>query len=153
MIRFLLGRLVWFAITLFVVVAVSFFLMRAVRGGPFDGERTLNAAIERNIKARYHLDWPQWKQFLHYMGPVNLDEHRAEMLGGDGTDVFGGVLTGDLGPSFKYRDFTVNDIIKQSLPISALLGIVAMMWALSMSSSSSTALSCEKPSALSWLDM
>jgi ABC-type dipeptide/oligopeptide/nickel transport system permease component len=148
LIRFLLGRLVWFAITLFVVVAVSFFLMRAVRGGPFDGERTLNPAIERNIKARYHLDWPQWKQFLHYMGPVNLDEHRAEMLGGDGTDVFGGVLTGDLGPSFKYRDFTVNDIIKQSLPISALLGIVAMMWALSLGISAGIASALRRGSGL-----
>ncbi len=132
MIRFLLRRLLWFGITLFIVVAVSFFLMRAVRGGPFDGERTLNPAIERNIKARYHLDWPQWKQFLHYVGPLNLDEHRAQALGGDGTKVFGGVLTGDLGPSFRYRDFDVNDIIAQSLPISALLGIVAMMWALSL---------------------
>ena len=148
MIRFLLRRLLWFGITLFIVVAVSFFLMRAVRGGPFDGERTLNAAIERNIKARYHLDWPQWKQFLHYMGPLNFDEHGAEMLGGDGTHVFGGVLTGDLGPSFRYRDFDVNDIIAQSLPISALLGTVAMMWALSLGISAGIASALRRGSGL-----
>ncbi|MDE0890922.1 MAG: oligopeptide transporter permease, partial [Planctomycetota bacterium] len=68
MIRFLLHRLLWFGLTLFCVVSVSFFLMRSVPGGPFDGERSLNPAIERNIQARYHLDWPEWKQFLQYIG-------------------------------------------------------------------------------------
>ncbi len=130
MLRFLLRRAMWFAITLFVVVTVSFFLMRAVRGGPFDGERALNPAIERNLQARYHLDWPQWKQYLAYIGPFNLDEEGPEFLGGDGARPFGGVLAGDFGPSFKYRDFTVNDIIGQSLPISAALGSIALAWAL-----------------------
>ncbi len=130
MLRFLLRRLFWFVITLWVVVTVSFFLMRAVRGGPFDGERSLDEAIERNIKARYHLDWVLWKQYLQYIGPLNLDEHGPEFMGGDGSDPFTGILVGDFGPSFKYRDFTVNDIIAQSLPISASLGGIAMMWAL-----------------------
>jgi oligopeptide transport system permease protein len=128
--RFLLRRLLWFAITLGVVVTVSFFLMRSVRGGPFDGERALNEAVERNIQARYHLDWPLWKQYLQYVGPLNLDEHGPTLLGGDGTDPFTGVLVGDFGPSFKYRDFTVNDVIAQSLPISASLGAIALAWAL-----------------------
>lgn len=130
MLRFLLRRLLWFAITLGVVVTVSFFLMRSVRGGPFDGERALNEAVERNIQARYHLDWPLWKQYLQYVGPLNLDEHGPTLLGGDGTDPFTGVLVGDFGPSFKYRDFTVNDVIAQSLPISASLGAIALAWAL-----------------------
>nr|XP_061806048.1 oligopeptide transport system permease protein OppB-like [Nerophis lumbriciformis] len=130
MLRFLFQRLLWFGVTLWVVVTVSFFLMRQVRGGPFDGERALNEAIERNIKARYHLNWPQWKQYMQYVGPFNLDDHSAEFLGGDGTDVFTGVLVGDFGPSFKYRDFTVNDIIGQSLPISVSLGVISLMWAL-----------------------
>ena len=130
MIRFLLRRLLWFGLTLFCVVSVSFFLMRSVRGGPFDNERNLNPAIERNMQARYHLDWPQWKQFLQYVGPLNLAEDGAEITGGDGTDPFGGILTGDFGPSFKYRDFTVNDIIGQSLPISVSLGSIALLWAL-----------------------
>lgn len=130
MLRFFLHRLMWFGITLWVVVTVSFFLMRQVRGGPFDGERVLNEAIERNIKARYHLDWPQWKQYLQYIGPLNLDTNGPEFLGGDGTDPFTGILVGDFGPSFKYRDFTVNDIIGQSLPISVSLGTISLMWAL-----------------------
>lgn len=129
MIRFLLRRTLWFALTLWAVVTVSFFLMRAVRGGPFDGERRLNPAIERNVQARYHLDWPLWKQYAAYVGPFNLDEHGTEFAGGDGTRRFGGVLCGDFGPSFKYRDFTVNDILAQSLPISIALGSIALAWA------------------------
>ena len=132
MTRFLLRRALWFAVTLFTVVTISFFLMRSVRGGPFDTDRALNEAVRINIEARYHLDWPLWKQYAHYVGPFNLDEHGPQFLGGDGTDTFGGVLSGDFGPSFRYRDYTVNDIIAQSLPISALLGTVAMMWALAL---------------------
>jgi oligopeptide transport system permease protein len=132
LLRFVLRRLLWFAITLWVVVTVSFFLMRQVKGGPFDNERSLHESVERNIQARYHLDWPVWKQYLHYVGPFNLDERGPRFLGGDGSDPFGGVLTGDFGPSFKYRDFTVNDIIAQSLPISVSLGMIALLWALTL---------------------
>lgn len=130
MVGFLLRRLLWFALTLWAVITVSFFLMRAVRGGPFSNERSLHPVVERNLEARYHLDWPLWKQYAQYVGPLNLDERGPEVLGGDGTQRFGGVLTGDLGPSFKYRDFTVNDIIGQSLPISVALGTVALLWAI-----------------------
>jgi oligopeptide transport system permease protein len=130
MIRFLGRRLFWFAVTLWIVVTVSFFLMRQVRGGPFDGERVLNPVVARNVAARYHLDWPQWKQYLQYVGPLNLDDRGPEFLGGDGSVPFTGVLIGDFGPSFRYRDFTVNDIIAQSLPISVSLGFTALLWAL-----------------------
>jgi oligopeptide transport system permease protein len=129
-IRFLARRALWFALTLWAVVTVSFFLMRAVPGGPFDGERRVSPAIERNIRARYHLDWPAWKQYCAYVGPLNLDEHGAAIAGGDGTRVFGGVLCGDFGPSFKYRDFSVNDILAQSLSISLALGAAALAWSI-----------------------
>jgi len=130
MIAFLWRRFFWFVITLWAVVTVSFFLMRSVRGGPFSNERSLHPSIEANLQARYHLDWPLWKQYLQYVGPFNLDEHGPDFIGGDGTNLWGGVLVGELGPSFKYRDFTVNDIIAQSLPISVALGTVALLWAL-----------------------
>ncbi len=132
MTHFLLRRGLWFLITAFVVVTVSFVLMRQVRGGPFDAERALSPAVEQNIQARYHLDWPLWKQYLHYVGPLNLDDRGASFVGGDGSSVFGGVLAGDFGPSFKYRDFTVNDIVGQSLPISMTLGAIALLWALTL---------------------
>ncbi|MDF1800351.1 MAG: ABC transporter permease subunit [Planctomycetota bacterium] len=148
MLRFLARRLLWFAITLFCVVTISFFMMRAVRGGPFDGERTLDPAIERNIEAKYHLDWSLPKQYLQYVGPFNLDEHGFELFGGDGSDRFGGVLCLEFGPSFKYKDFTVDQIIGQSLPISALLGIVAMMWALALGISAGIASALRRGSGL-----
>jgi oligopeptide transport system permease protein len=130
MIGFLGRRLLWFAFTLWVVVTISFFLMRSVRGGPFSSERALHPAIEANLRARYHLDWPLWKQYLQYVGPLNLDARGPRWLGGDGSKPLGGVALGELGPSFKYRDFTVNDILRQSLPISAALGSVALGFAL-----------------------
>ena len=138
----------WFAVTLFCVVTISFFMMRSVRGGPFDGERTLDPAIERNIEARYHLDWSLPKQYFQYVGPFNLDEHRAEIFGGDGSKVFGGVTMLEFGPSFKYKDFTVDQIITQSLPISALLGMVAMMWALALGVSAGIASALKRGSKL-----
>lgn len=148
MLQFLLRRLMWFAITMFIVVTVSFVLMRSVRGGPFSNERNLDPAIERNIAAKYHLDWSMARQYFQYVGPFNLDEHRAEVFGGDGTDVFGGVLVGEFGPSFKYKDFNVNQIISQSLPISALLGLVAMMWALALGISAGIASALRRGSGL-----
>jgi oligopeptide transport system permease protein len=84
MIRFLLRRLSWFVLTVWAVVTVSFFLMRSVQGGPFSAERSLHPAIEASLRARYHLDWPLWKQYLQYVGPLNLDERGARFLGGDG---------------------------------------------------------------------
>ena len=175
MLRFLLRRLLWFAITLFVVMSVSFFLMRSVKGGPFDHDRVLPEAIEKNIKRKYHLDWPMWKQFLQYTGPFNLDDKRPRWFrsGDDGFELaegvdffvsdddgfaffkadqgvkpFTGVLSGDLGPSFRYKDWNVNQIIAQSLPISALLGIVAMMWALALGVSAGIASALKRGSKL-----
>src|SRR6185436_13352866 len=101
MTRFLLRRALWFVVTVWAVVIVSFVLMKSVRGGPFSSERALHPAIERSLEARYHLDWPLWKQYLQYVGPVNLGAHGARWAGGDGTAPWGGVLALDLGPSFK----------------------------------------------------
>jgi len=132
MTRFVLRRLAWLVVTAWVVVTLSFFLMRAVRGGPFDGERALTPAVEAGVRARYHLDWPLWKQYLAYLGPFNLDERAPAFLGGDGARPWGGVLAGDLGPSFQYRDLSVNDILAQSLPISLELGAWALLVALAV---------------------
>jgi oligopeptide transport system permease protein len=158
MLRFLLRRAVWFVITVFTVMLVSFVLMRSVRGGPFDGERAMDPAVRANIEARYHLDWPMWRQFVHYVGPFNLDDQRALLArddegfhvwrGGEDVVIFGGVLAGDFGPSFKYKDFTVNDILAQSLPISILLGLVALMFALALGVSAGIASALRPNSAL-----
>lgn len=134
--RYLLRRLGWFALTLWIVVTASFFLMRAVPGGPLSTERTLRPEVELQIQQRYHLDWPLWRQYAHYLGPLDLSERGPF---GDGTRTFGGVLAGDFGPSFQHRDLTVNDVLAESLPISFLLGLVALTWALALGVSAGAA--------------
>ncbi|MEW6304381.1 MAG: ABC transporter permease [Verrucomicrobiota bacterium] len=90
---------------LLVISFVAFTLVRVAPGGPFDRERKpASPEIERHLKAKYHLDEPLWKQYLRYLG---------------------GLAQGDLGPSLKYRNHTVNDIIAQALPVSLSLGILA----------------------------
>jgi oligopeptide transport system permease protein len=148
MLAFLLRRLVWLALTLWVVVSVAFVLMRAVPGGPFDGERSLDPLVEQSLRARYHLDWPLWRQYLHYVGPLSLDEGRARWLGGDGSRVASGLFAGDLGPSLEYPDFGVADVIAQSLPISAALGLVALLGALALGVPAGIAAALRRGSAL-----
>lgn len=102
---YVLRRLAALPLVLFCVATLSFFLMRFAPGGPFDAERSLPPAVERNIRAKFHLDEPLWQQYLRYLGAV---------------------CRGDLGPSFKYRDRTVNDLIGEAFPVSLALGLFAM---------------------------
>ena len=129
---YVLRRLLQLPVVLAVIVTSSFFIMRAIPGGPFSNEKAVEPEIKRMIEAKYHLDWSLGRQFAQYVGPFNLDEHGLTWLGGDGTEPWGGLLTGDLGLSFRYRNQTVNDIIGRSFPVSAVLGILAMALALSI---------------------
>ncbi len=103
--RRILRRLLALPLVLLCVATLAFALMHQAPGGPFDAERQLPPAIERNIRAKYHLDKPWWQQYGIYLGQL---------------------CRGDLGPSFKYRDRTVNDIIAEAAPVSAALGLFAM---------------------------
>lgn len=132
MIAFIARRVVQLPVVLLVIVTVAFFIMRFIPGGPFSNEKSVEPEIQRMIEAKYHLDWPLPKQFLQYVGPINLDEHGPRWIGGDGTAPWGGLLTGDLGLSFRYRNQTVNDIIGRSFPVSAAMGILAMLIALTI---------------------
>lgn len=127
MTRFLARRALGLLLTVWAVSTLAFFLMRAVPGGPFSGERRLAPEVEAAIERRYHLDWPAWRQYLQFLGPFNLDERG---LWGDGSDPWGGALVGDLGPSFRQRDYTVDELLAQSLPISIELGLSALAFAL-----------------------
>ncbi|MEM7695553.1 MAG: oligopeptide ABC transporter permease OppB [Pseudomonadota bacterium] len=109
MARYAIRRLLGAIPTLFVIITVAFFLMRIAPGGPFDAERTLEAQVMANLQAAFGLDQPLWKQYLLYLG--NL-------------------LQGDLGPSFVYRDFRVQDLLGAGLPISIQLGAAALTLAL-----------------------
>lgn len=111
MIWFILKRLAWMAITLWVVFTVSFFLMHAVPGGPFASERRLTPEIQRNIESRYHLNDPLPKQYF---------------------DELWNALHGDLGYSFRLGDFTVNEVIVAGFPKSATIGVLALAFAMAL---------------------
>jgi oligopeptide transport system permease protein len=95
--------------TLFVIITLSFFMMRAAPGGPFDSQRKLPPQIEHNIEAAYNLDKPVFQQYLMYL------DHLAH---------------GDFGPSYKNRNFTVTQLIEAGVPVSARIGFLAMAIAL-----------------------
>jgi oligopeptide transport system permease protein len=98
-------------LTLWVIYTVSFFLMRAVPGGPFDSDRRIEKEIEDNIKRYYHFDEPLYKQYGRHLGNA---------------------LLGDLGPSYKLPDYTVNQVIAQGLPVSMALGVLALAFAMTL---------------------
>jgi oligopeptide transport system permease protein len=109
MMRCALRRFLGAIPTLFVIVTLAFFMMRAAPGGPFDGARRLPPEVERNVKAAYNLDKPLAQQYWIYLGKL---------------------AQGDLGPSYKNKDFTVVQLIAAGLPVSARLGLTAMALAL-----------------------
>ncbi|MGJ3261792.1 MAG: ABC transporter permease subunit [Salinarimonas sp.] len=109
MLGFVLRRLAGAIPTIFIVVTIAFFMIRAAPGGPFDLERPLDPLIMQNLNAAFHLDEPLWRQYLLYLG--NL-------------------LQGDFGPSFTRRDFSVADLFAVGLPVSIQIGALALSLAL-----------------------
>ena len=101
MFSFIIRRLAVAVPTILALITVSFVLMHAAPGGPFTNERNVPEAVMENIEAKYNLDKPLWQQYLIYVGNV---------------------AQGDLGPSFRYKDFTVNELIESSFPRSAYIG-------------------------------
>jgi oligopeptide transport system permease protein len=107
--RYFLTRLAGAVPTLFVIVTITFFLVRAAPGGPFDQEQTLPPEIMANLQSAYGLDQPIWIQYGRYLGAL---------------------VQGDFGPSFKYKDFSVTELIGQGFPVTFELGSIAMVLAL-----------------------
>ncbi|SPB13360.1 peptide ABC transporter permease [Caballeronia novacaledonica] len=95
--------------TLLIVVTICYLLLHATPGGPFDGERKVSAEVLANLQAKYHLGEPLWKQYLLYLD---------------------GLLHGDLGASFRYADWSVNDLVLRALPVSLAIGGVSMLLAI-----------------------
>ena len=112
MISLLLQRIFHGLIVLWVVATLTFLLLRLAPGGPFDSERKLPPEVLANLEAKYHLDEPVLQQYLRYLG---------------------GIARGDFGPSYKYLDRGVTDIITDTLPTSALLGGLALLFAVLVS--------------------
>jgi oligopeptide transport system permease protein len=107
----ILRRLAGFLPVLFIIVSLSFFMMRLAPGGPFDQERALPDQVRANIEARYHLEEPLWRQYLRYVGEV---------------------ARGDLGPSYRYPDRSVNELLALGFPVSLTLGLCALGVALAL---------------------
>ena len=112
MITLLLKRFLHGLIVLWVVATLTFLLLRVAPGGPFDSERKLPPEVIANLEAKYHLDEPVLQQYARYLA---------------------GIAQGDFGPSYKYLDRGVAEIIADTLPTSALLGILAIAFAILIS--------------------
>jgi oligopeptide transport system permease protein len=108
MISLLLKRLLHGVVVLWIVATLTFFFLRLAPGGPFDSERKLPPEVIANLEAKYHLDEAFWRQYLRYLS---------------------GIARGDFGPSYKYLDRGVTEIIADTLPTSALLGGLALLFA------------------------
>ena len=106
MFRYFIKRIIHGIPVLLTVATITFFIMHVVPGGPFDREKKLPPEIVANIEAKYHLDKPVWQQYLLYMKQI---------------------VKGDMGPSYKYIGRDVSDIIKDTFPVSIVLGVSAVL--------------------------
>ncbi len=95
--------------TLLAVITLCYLLLHLPPGGPFDTEHKIPEAVLANLQAKYHLNEPLWKQYLLYLGSL---------------------LQGDLGASFRYEDWSVNDLVAKALPISAAIGGGSLLMAI-----------------------
>ena len=111
MTRYFVKRLAGAIPTLFVIITAAFFLIRAAPGGPFDQEQRLPPEILANLESAYGLDLPVWAQYGRYLTAL---------------------AHGDFGPSFKYKDFTVTELIGQGFPVTLELGVIALVLALGL---------------------
>ncbi|WP_092473496.1 ABC transporter permease [Desulfotruncus arcticus] len=109
MAQYLLRRVTTMILAMWLIVTVTFIIMHSIPGGPFASVKKVPAAIKHNMEERYHLNDPLGKQYIDYLN------HLVHL---------------DLGPSFKYEYRTVNDIIRESFPISATLGSLAIAFSL-----------------------
>jgi oligopeptide transport system permease protein len=132
MLRYFLTRLAGAVPTLFVIVTISFFLIRAAPGGPFDQEQTLPPEILANLRSAYGLDLPVGTQYARYLGAL---------------------AHGDFGPSFKYKDFSVTELIGQGFPVTLELGSLAMTLALILGIPIGTFAALRQNSAADYLAM
>lgn len=107
MYKFIIKRFLEAVPTLLILITISFFMMRLAPGSPFSTERGLPPQIVAKIEAEYGLNKPMHEQYFTYLGNI---------------------LQGDFGPSFKYKDYSVNELIEQALPVSATIGLLAFIF-------------------------
>ncbi|UTZ37934.1 oligopeptide ABC transporter permease OppB [Vibrio campbellii] len=128
MLKFIAKRIFEAIPTMLVLITVSFFLMRFAPGNPFSSERPLPPEVMANIEAKYGLDKPVFEQYTTYLTNV---------------------VQGDFGPSFKYLDYTVNELISVALPVSAKVGFIAFIFTVTLGVTIGTIAALKQNS---WLD-
>ncbi|MBP8612696.1 MAG: ABC transporter permease [Candidatus Atribacteria bacterium] len=104
--KYIFRRILSMILVLFIVATLTFFLAKAIPGGPFTKEKAVPEVVLQRLNEKYHFNDPLWKQYLSYMGDL---------------------IRGDLGPSFRYDALTVNDIVAKGFPVSAMLGFFAVL--------------------------
>jgi len=118
--------------TLLAVITVCYLLLHLTPGGPFDSEHKLSETVLANLQAKYHLNEPLWKQYLLYLNSL---------------------LHGDLGASFRYEDWSVNDLVAKAFPISAAIGGGSLLIALVVGVALGTLAALKQNSALDYFTM
>ena len=118
--------------TLLAVITLCYLLLHLTPGGPFDSEHKVSEVVMANLQAKYHLNEPLWKQYLLYLGSL---------------------LQGDLGASFRYEDWSVNQLVAKALPISAAIGGGSLLIALFVGITLGTLAALKQNSALDYLAM
>ena len=111
MFRFILRRFFETIPVLFIIATLTFFMMRLAPGGPFDTEKATTPEIRKMLEAHYGLDKPLFRQYVDYLGHL---------------------IRGDFGPSFKYANWTVNELIAGAFPVSLELGCYALALAMTI---------------------
>ncbi len=129
---YVLRRLLVTIPTVLVVVTICYLLLHATPGGPFDSERKVSDAVLANLQAKYHLDLPLWKQYLYYLNDL---------------------IHGDLGASFRYADWSVNDLVRRALPVSLAIGGTAMVIAVVLGVAMGIVAALRQNSAIDYLVM
>ncbi|MEA3122737.1 MAG: oligopeptide transport system permease protein [Paraburkholderia sp.] len=111
MLAYTLRRMLWAIPTVLAVITVCYLLLHLTPGGPFDSEKGLSAAARANLDAKYHLSEPLWRQYLLYLDAL---------------------IHGDFGPSYRYVDWSVNDLVAKALPVSLSVGGASIPIALAL---------------------
>ena len=132
MTKYIIRRFFGLIPTLFIIITLSFFIIRIAPGGPFSEERALPKQVLENIEKAYHLDDPLLVQYGRYVFDI---------------------LRGDLGPSFRYKDFDVNYYIRISLPNSMVLGLISLIFAVLLGITTGLISATRQNSALDYLSM
>lgn len=132
MLRFFSIRLLQAIPVVFVVITVTFFLVRFAPGGPFDGEKQVEETVRKALEAQYNLDQPLISQYFSYLGDL---------------------AQGDLGPSFKYPGRSVNELVAAGLPITAELGLYAILVALALGGTAGVIAALKPNSAQDYIPM